>query len=72
MLILVRTDLAIDESAMTGEPDAVKKSESKPFLLSGCQVSAGSGTMLVLAVGMNSEWGVTYRSKFTGISVVNC
>ena len=45
---------------MTGEPDAVKKSVKKPFLLSGCQVCQGSGLMLVTAVGMNSEWGITY------------
>lgn len=53
-------DLAIDESAMTGESDAVKKNKNKPFMLSGCQVSTGSGTMIITAVGMNSEWGITY------------
>lgn len=53
-------DLAIDESSMTGEPDAVKKTPKAPFLLSGCQVTTGTGSMLVTAVGMNSEWGVTY------------
>lgn len=57
-------DLAVDESSMTGESDQVKKTAQKPFLLSGCQVSTGSGKMLVTAVGMNSEWGITY-SKLT-------
>jgi P-type E1-E2 ATPase len=49
--------LAIDESNMTGEPDAIKKNpKTKPFLLSGTQVGEGNGRMLVTAVGMNSEW----------------
>eukprot|EP01114_Cavostelium_apophysatum_P019580 TRINITY_DN634_c0_g1_i1.p1 TRINITY_DN634_c0_g1~~TRINITY_DN634_c0_g1_i1.p1 ORF type:complete len:979 (-),score=333.99 TRINITY_DN634_c0_g1_i1:136-3072(-) len=53
-------ELAVDESAMTGESDAVKKTKAKPFMLSGCQVSTGSGLMIITAVGMNSEWGITY------------
>jgi len=57
-------DLAVDESSMTGESDQVKKTAQKPFLLSGCQITTGSGKMLVTAVGMNSEWGITY-SKLT-------
>lgn len=34
------SELSVDESAMTGEPDQVKKNSSKPFFLSGCQVIA--------------------------------
>lgn len=50
-------DLKIDESAMTGEPILIKKTEKQPFLLSGCQVGEGYGKMLVTAVGKYSEWG---------------
>eukprot|EP01095_Lingulamoeba_sp_RSL-Kostka_P012906 TRINITY_DN5214_c2_g1_i1.p1 TRINITY_DN5214_c2_g1~~TRINITY_DN5214_c2_g1_i1.p1 ORF type:complete len:991 (-),score=438.81 TRINITY_DN5214_c2_g1_i1:99-3038(-) len=54
--------LEIDESAMTGEPVAVKKNHEKPFLLSGCQAVGGSGHMLVTAVGSNSIWGKTLKA----------
>lgn len=50
-------NMKCDESAMTGEPDAIKKSEGQPFLLSGCQVLEGVGRMLVVAVGPHSESG---------------
>ena len=52
-------NLQTDESVMTGETDAVKKNENKPFMLSGCQVTEGVGQMLVTAVGPWSEWGIT-------------
>jgi len=52
-------DLKTDESVMTGEIKPVKKDADRPFLLSGCQVGEGSGKMLIVAVGPNSEWGKT-------------
>jgi Ca2+-transporting ATPase len=65
-LVVEAFDLRIDESVMTGEPDAIKKSiEDAPFLLSGCQVAEGCGKMLVTGVGVNSEWGKTLL-KLTG------
>lgn len=39
--------LAIDESSMTGESKIVHKDSRDPFLMSGCKVADGSGTMLV-------------------------
>ncbi|KAH9319449.1 hypothetical protein KI387_021218, partial [Taxus chinensis] len=33
-----------------------------PFLMSGCKVADGYGTMLVTAVGLNTEWGVLMAS----------
>ncbi|KAK8630287.1 hypothetical protein V6N13_079085 [Hibiscus sabdariffa] len=50
--------LAIDESSMTGESDIVHKDVKQPFLMSGCKVADGSGTMLVTGVGINTEWGL--------------
>ncbi|WVZ19262.1 hypothetical protein V8G54_006584 [Vigna mungo] len=38
--------LAIDESSMTGESKIVHKDSKDPFLMSGCKVADGSGTML--------------------------
>jgi len=49
--------LSVDESSMTGESDSKRKSNTEPFLLSGCQVLEGSANMIVVAVGMHSQWG---------------
>ncbi|KAE9602447.1 putative calcium-transporting ATPase [Lupinus albus] len=57
-ILIIGHSLAIDESSMTGESNTVAKDSKKPFLLSGCKVADGSGTMLVTAVGINTEWGL--------------
>lgn len=49
--------LMIDESSLTGESEHVHTSHQKPFLRAGTKVVDGSATMLVTAVGMNTEWG---------------
>ncbi|XP_044436576.1 calcium-transporting ATPase 5, plasma membrane-type isoform X2 [Triticum aestivum] len=49
--------LAIDESSMTGESKTVHKDQKAPFLMSGCKVADGYGSMLVTGVGINTEWG---------------
>ncbi|KAK4754923.1 hypothetical protein SAY87_008680 [Trapa incisa] len=54
--------LAIDESSMTGESKIVHKDSKRPFLMSGCKVADGSGTMLVTSVGINTEWGLLMAS----------
>ncbi|KAI3410632.1 uncharacterized protein J3R85_018634 [Psidium guajava] len=54
--------LAIDESSMTGESKTVHKDSRHPFLMSGCKVADGSGTMLVTSVGINTEWGMLMAS----------
>ncbi|GLT28687.1 hypothetical protein SLA2020_035990 [Shorea laevis] len=54
--------LAIDESSMTGESKIVHKDSKEPFLMSGCKVADGSGTMLVTSVGINTEWGLLMAS----------
>ncbi|KAL5549596.1 hypothetical protein UlMin_004827 [Ulmus minor] len=54
--------LAIDESSMTGESKIVHKDSKDPFLMSGCKVADGSGTMLVTSVGINTEWGLLMAS----------
>ncbi|KAJ4748002.1 Calcium-transporting ATPase [Rhynchospora pubera] len=57
-LLISGQSLAIDESSMTGESKIVHKDQKSPFLMSGCKVADGYGTMLVTAVGMNTEWGL--------------
>ncbi|GMY35290.1 calcium-transporting ATPase 8, plasma membrane-type-like isoform X2 [Fagus crenata] len=54
--------LSIDESSMTGESMIVHKGARDPFVISGCQVADGSGTMLVTSVGINTEWGLLMAS----------
>lgn len=49
-----------NESSLTGEPEDVRKGVEKgedPFLLSGCVMTGGTCTMLVIAVGAESRWG---------------
>jgi len=54
--------LSIDESSMTGESKFVYKDKKNPFMMSGCKVADGYGTMLVTAVGLNTEWGLVMAS----------
>ncbi|KAI8821146.1 uncharacterized protein EV422DRAFT_496302 [Fimicolochytrium jonesii] len=49
--------LVVDESPLTGESIPVKKNPSSPYMFSGCQVSEGSGVMLVTGVGTRSSGG---------------
>mmetsp|Transcript_4289 Transcript_4289/g.13717 ORF Transcript_4289/g.13717 Transcript_4289/m.13717 type:complete len:995 (+) Transcript_4289:117-3101(+) len=51
--------LTLDEASLTGESDPVKKSDSEPFCRSGTQVTEGSGKVLIVSVGEDSEWGRT-------------
>uniref|UniRef100_A0A158QHM2 Calcium-transporting ATPase n=1 Tax=Rodentolepis nana TaxID=102285 RepID=A0A158QHM2_RODNA len=53
--------LKIDESALTGESDQVKKSETKDVcLFSGTNVVEGSGRIVITAVGINSQAGIIF------------
>ncbi|XP_054806665.1 calcium-transporting ATPase 8, plasma membrane-type-like isoform X2 [Prosopis cineraria] len=61
-ILITGHSLAIDESSMTGESKTVYKDSKNPFLMSGCKVADGSGTMLVLGVGLNTEWGLLMSS----------
>ncbi|NXX28387.1 AT2B1 ATPase, partial [Nicator chloris] len=60
-VLIQGNDLKIDESALTGESDHVRKSLDKdPLLLSGTHVMEGSGRMVVTAVGGNSQSGIIF------------
>ncbi|KAJ6742022.1 CATION TRANSPORTING ATPASE [Salix viminalis] len=61
-ILITGHSLAIDESSMTGESKIVHKNSREPFLMSGCKVADGSGTMLVTGVGINTEWGLLMAS----------
>ena len=58
--VLLKCDgFEVDESALTGEPiDIAKNLTDNPFVLSGCTATAGSATLVAMAVGMESQWGV--------------
>jgi len=59
--------LKLDESALTGEPHLLSKNSDKPWLLSGTQVKAGKGEVMVVAVGPNSISG-EITMKVLGLS----
>ncbi|XP_051525516.1 plasma membrane calcium-transporting ATPase 3-like isoform X2 [Myxocyprinus asiaticus] len=60
-VLIQGNDLKIDESSLTGESDHVRKSTDKdPMLLSGTHVMEGSGKMVVIAVGVNSQTGIIF------------
>lgn len=63
-ILIESHDLIADESAMTGEPIGIKKTvpveyegKENPFLVSGSMVTEGTGTIIVAAVGKNSQYG---------------
>jgi P-type Ca2+ transporter type 2B len=66
-VLISGTDIACDESAMTGEPDASEKTgldehsyslNPNPFLLAKTLVETGQGKALVCAVGVNTRSGM--------------
>ncbi|PKA52886.1 Calcium-transporting ATPase 9, plasma membrane-type [Apostasia shenzhenica] len=61
-ILISGLSLAVDESSLTGESKIVHKDQKSPFLMSGCKVADGYGTMLVTAVGINTEWGLLMAS----------
>ncbi|CAF3361359.1 unnamed protein product [Rotaria sp. Silwood1] len=57
-VLVQSSDIKIDESSLTGETDLIKKGEDGDVgLSSGTQVMEGSGRMIVLGVGLNSQVG---------------
>jgi magnesium-transporting ATPase (P-type) len=64
-LLLSGEGVKTDESALTGEPEPIPKTlGSAPFMISGTIVNAGSGTMLVVAVGENSVSGKIRKAVY--------
>ncbi|EPS66449.1 hypothetical protein M569_08327, partial [Genlisea aurea] len=62
-LVVSGHSLAIDESSMTGESKIVRMDQTRsPFLMAGCKVADGYGSMLVTSVGLNTEWGLLMAS----------
>jgi Ca2+ transporting ATPase len=51
-------NMQVDESAMTGETDFIKKKPEAPFFKSGTKVMEGVARALVVAVGPNSQAGI--------------
>lgn len=57
-IVISSSSMACDQSSMTGESDIIKKDATHdPFLISGTKVAGGFGTMMVVNVGLNTEWG---------------
>ncbi|KAK9829300.1 hypothetical protein WJX72_005021 [[Myrmecia] bisecta] len=65
-LLLHTYGMVVDEASLTGESEPIKKTqEVDPWLRSGTQLTEGSGSMLVVAVGEQSEWGRTMAMVMT-------
>ncbi|KAG2490086.1 hypothetical protein HYH03_011392 [Edaphochlamys debaryana] len=59
-IVIDSQGLTLDEASLTGESDPMKKNTvNDPWVMSGTQVTEGSGHVLVVAVGVNSTWGKT-------------
>ena len=65
-MLFKSNNITADESSITGETQLVRKSvpttyesseRKSPFVISGSKIMEGTGEMLVLAVGENSQWG---------------
>nr|KAJ0224179.1 hypothetical protein LSAT_V11C100018520 [Lactuca sativa] len=54
--------LSIDESSMTGKSHTVDKDHKSPFLMAGCKVADGCGTMMVTSIQINTKWGLLMAS----------
>ncbi|CAM9407760.1 unnamed protein product, partial [Sphacelaria rigidula] len=57
-------DVSVNESSLTGEAEDVRKGGEEGaglggdlFMLSGCTLTSGRATMMVIAVGAESRWG---------------
>ncbi|KAG9158656.1 hypothetical protein Leryth_023670 [Lithospermum erythrorhizon] len=61
-VVITSHSLAIDESSMTGESKIMRKDPKDPFMMAGCKVADGAGTMMVTGVGINTEWGLLMAS----------
>jgi cation transport ATPase len=64
-VLIIGHELTVDESVMTGEADSVTKGPENWKMLSGCKADGGNGRMLALAVGENSQWGITLKELST-------
>lgn len=64
--IVSSSRLACDESPLTGEPIAVRKDSSAPFVFGGTYVAEGEGIMCITAVGRYSMGGAIQELLFRG------
>lgn len=66
-VLINRAEVSSSESALTGEPEDLKKRKDKDcFLLSSCLITEGEGCRsLVIGIGMNSQWGKIKASLVT-------
>lgn len=76
-------DVTVNESSLTGEAEDVRKAAAVSgqaeeeggedvFMLSGCTLTSGRATMMVIAVGAESRWGrIKVRATPTNRSIVS-
>eukprot|EP00792_Barthelona_sp_PAP020_P007122 TRINITY_DN3112_c0_g2_i3.p1 TRINITY_DN3112_c0_g2~~TRINITY_DN3112_c0_g2_i3.p1 ORF type:complete len:1000 (-),score=272.15 TRINITY_DN3112_c0_g2_i3:2107-5106(-) len=60
-LLIVGT-IGVDQAALTGEPELIRKNRNEPYCYSGTMVKTGEGLMVVTGVGEYSAWGTILKS----------
>lgn len=81
--LIESSDLRVDESSLTGESEAVRKSadyvcpdektplaERKNMIYSGTFVTGGSGRMIITAVGDKTEFGIIARELAAAVATL--
>jgi len=64
-LFISGSDIKVNESALTGEPDMIEKNADHAWFISGTSVEEGNGRILVVGIGMGSFQG-TLKSELDG------
>jgi magnesium-transporting ATPase (P-type) len=59
VLLTPVTEIRVNESSLTGEPDDIKKSKDKDcFLISSCLITEGEEVKaMAIGIGPHSQWG---------------
>ena len=69
--ILITDDpVKVNESKMTGESRDIEKNAKHPFLFGGTSVRQGECLMLVVAVGINTSYGLSFSLLFPKMSLI--
>ncbi|KAL3138057.1 hypothetical protein ABBQ38_005290 [Trebouxia sp. C0009 RCD-2024] len=64
-VVIESNNLVVDEASLTGESEPIKKGSKDPFCRAGTTLSEGSGSILVVAVGVHTEYGKTMSLVMT-------
>ncbi|DBA78916.1 TPA: hypothetical protein ACH3X1_008797 [Trebouxia sp. C0004] len=64
-IVIDSNNMVVDEASLTGESEPIKKGSKDMFCRAGTTLNEGSGSILVVAVGVNTEYGKTMSLVMT-------